>query len=128
MGNLLSTLVAGGVDYLAGSLTAMVWERIMHPYDPSKHKFISVLEGVFQFAATITTSDLISNVLTPAGANSTIGMVGVMFFALIYSPNMLAKLGAGHNTLKQILMFSIPPIPPSYSSPKPVQNPTSTLE
>lgn len=126
MGNLLSTLVAGSIDYLSGSLTAMIWERIMHPYDQNKHKFISVLEGIFQFAATVTTADLISNVLTPAGTNNNLGMVGIMFFALIYSPNMLAKLGAGHNTLKQILMFSIPP--PPIPTPKPVQNPTSILE
>lgn len=108
MGNVLGITVSGGIDYLAGSLTAMLWEWAFRPFDPANGKFMNLLEGLLQLAATITTASYSVSLLTPSGfvKDKTTGMIGVMFFALMYSVNLRAKLQSMHVTLRDVLLFN----------------------
>lgn len=105
MGGILSTFTGLSVDYLVGSLTACLWEWVFNPYDPSKGHLLSVFEGLLQLTATSTTAFYLSGLLTPAGASSGLGMVALMYFAFSYSPNLRAKLNAGHQLTKTTLAF-----------------------
>lgn len=118
MGGILSSFVGIGVDYLAGSITACTWEWVFNPYDPSKSTFLSVFEGLLQLTASVSTGFWLSGLLTPEGAVSNLGMVAIMYFIFSYSPNMRAKLQAGHTTTKTTLAFNTPsflfhPTPPA---------------
>ena len=109
MGNVLGITVSGGIDYLAGSLTAMLWEWAFPDYKASStSKFMNLIEGLLQLAATITTASYAVGLLTPSGfvKDRTTGMIGVMFFAFMYSVNMRAKLQSMHVTLRDVLLFN----------------------
>jgi len=106
MGGILSSFMGVGVDYLIGSLTACVWEWVFNPYSSDKSTFFSVLEGLLQLTASATTAYWLTGILTPAGASSNLGMVLIMYFTLSYSPNMRAKLNAGHQMTKTTLAFN----------------------
>ena len=108
MGGILSNLIGVSVDYLIGSLTACIWEWVFNPYDASKSTLFSVLEGLLQLTASVSTAYWLSGILTPVGATSNLGMVAIFYFTLMYSPNLRAKLNAGHQTTKQTLMFTSP--------------------
>jgi hypothetical protein len=108
MGSIVSITISLGVDYLTGSLTAMVWEKVFNPYDASKGKFMQVSEGLLQLSATVTTSDYLRTLITPktiGDAPDLVGMVAVLYFALLFSPNMVAKLRATHIDITQVLGF-----------------------
>ncbi len=108
MGNIVSLTVSVAVDYLGGSLSAMLWEYIFQPYNATANKFYNIGMGLLQMAATIGSCTLLTSFLTPAGysKDSTIGLIGVILFAFSYSPNMRAKLQTGHTTLREILLFN----------------------
>ncbi len=108
MGGILSTFVGVSVDYLIGSLTACIWEWVFNPYDSSKSTLFSVLEGLLQLTASVSTAYWFTGLLTPNGASSNLGMVAVIYFTFMYSPNMRAKLNAGHQTTKTTLAFNTP--------------------
>ena len=108
MGGILSNMIGVSVDYLVGSLTACIWEWVFNPYDASKSTIFSVLEGLLQLTASTSTAYWLSGILTPVGASSNLGMVAIFYFTLMYSPNLRAKLNAGHQTTKQTLMFTTP--------------------
>jgi hypothetical protein len=107
MGNIVGITVSASIDYLAGSLTSMLWEWIFSKYDPTQSKAMNLLQGILQLGATVTTSSLAVSLLTPSyiEKDNTIGMIGVMFFSLMYSPNMRLKLQSAHATLREILLF-----------------------
>lgn len=109
MGGVISLSVSCGIDYFAGSLTAMLWEWAFKPYQPdSDSKFMNLLTGLLQLSATVTTASYAVGILTPSGfvKDRTMGMIGVMFFALMYSVNMRAKLQSMHVTLRDVLLFN----------------------
>lgn len=109
MGGIFSIFVSSGIDYLAGSLTAMLWEWAFKPFDPSSNeKFMDLLTGLLQLSATVTTASYAVGILTPSGfiKDRTTGMIGVLFFAFMYSVNMRAKLQSMHVTLRDVLMFN----------------------
>ncbi len=108
MGGILSTFMGVSVDYLIGSLTGCVWEWVFNPYDSSKSTFLSVLEGLLQLTASVSTAYWLTGLLTPAGASSNLGMVAVFYFTLAYSPNLRAKLNAGHQVTRTTLAFNTP--------------------
>lgn len=121
MGGILSSFVGVSVDYLIGSLTACVWEWVFNPYDSSKSTLFSVLEGLLQLTASVSTAYWLTGILTPTSATSNLGMVAVVYFTFAYSPNMRAKLNAGHQITNSTLAFNTPsflfnPSPPSSSS------------
>lgn len=107
MGGVVSLTISAGIDYLAGSLTAMLWEWIFNKYSPDTPKYRNLIEGLLQMGATIATSNLFASVLTPNSfaKDSTIGMIGVIFFAFMYSPNMRAKLQSMHVTVRDTFLF-----------------------
>lgn len=105
MGNIFTVFLSTTVDYFTGSLTAMLGEKIFPPYDSTKPKYLMLFEGLLQFAGVTITADYISSLLTPTGSYSTdmLGMVGIMYFVFLFSPNMKAKLAATHATTKEVL-------------------------
>lgn len=105
MGNIFSTFMGVSIDYLVGSLTGCLWEWVFNTYDPSKGTMISVFEGLLQLTASVTTAYWLHGIVTPVGVTSGLGMVAVMFFTLSYSPNLRAKLNAGHQLTKTTLAF-----------------------
>lgn len=104
MGNIASVFVSVSVDYLSGSITAMLSEKIFPKYDATKPKYISLFEGITQLTGSVITVDFLSSLLTPSGAKGTdmLGMVGMMYFVFLFSPNMKAKLASVHATTKEI--------------------------
>lgn len=124
MGGVLSNFIGVSVDYLIGSLTACIWEWVFNPYDASKSTIFSVMEGLLQLTASTSTAYWLTGVLTPAGASSNLGMVAVFFFTLMYSPNLRAKLNAGHQTTKVTLAFNTPSFLFSPSKPAAVSSPS----
>ncbi len=109
MGNILNVAISLGIDYLTGSITAMLYDGFLfRAYDASKPKYIQVSEGLLQLTATVLTADYLSTLLTPSTFQGTdiIGMVGIIYFAFLFSPNMIAKLQATHTQTKQVLGFS----------------------
>lgn len=105
MGNIITNFAAISIDYLVGSITACLWEWVFNTYDPNKGTLISVFEGLLQLTATTTTAYFLGGLLTPVGISSGLGMVAIMYFAFTYSPNMRAKLNAGHLKTKTTLAF-----------------------
>lgn len=137
MGGIFSIFVSSGIDYLAGSLTAMLWEWAFHPFDPSSdEKFMNLLTALLQLSATVTTASYTVGILTPSGfiKDRTTGMVGVLFFAFMYSVNMRAKLQSMHTTLRDVLLFNpggwmsskVEPYVKNHPSAAPVKDPTTT--
>lgn len=119
MGGILSNFMGVGADYLIGSLTACIWEWVFNPYSTDKSTLFSVFEGLLQLTASTSTAYWLSGILTPTGASSNLGMVLIMFFTLSYSPNLRAKLNAGHQMTRSTLSFNTPSFlmnPPSSSS------------
>jgi len=108
MGGILSSFLGVSVDYLIGSLTSCIWEWIFNPYDASKSTIFSVFEGLLQLTASVSTAYWLTGILTPTGASSNLGMVAVFFFTIMYSPNLRAKLNAGHQVTKTTLNFNGP--------------------
>jgi hypothetical protein len=108
MGNLISITAAVALDYFVASFTSMFWEHIFQPYDAAKNKALSVGEGILQFAALASTIYWGLTVFSFDGADNSLGLVPVFIFAASFSPNMMAKLGSGHNTLRTLLGFQFP--------------------
>ena len=107
MGNLVSVTLSVGIDFIVGSLTAMVWEKIFNPYDATQQTYISAAEGILQMGASVSTAQLLSGMLTPSGGvvAEVMGFVGIMNFIFLFSPNMVAKLCATHATSVAVLGF-----------------------
>lgn len=108
MGNLFTKALVVTIDYFAGSITSAIWEWIFPQYSATTGKMKSTFEGLLQLGATALTAPYLLNLLTPAsllGASDS-GLVLVMFFAIMYSPNMMAKLQSAHNYAKSVTLFN----------------------
>lgn len=108
MGNIISLTLTFTLDYLVASVTSMFWEHLMQPYDANKSKALSVGEGILQFAALSSSIYWAVSIFDFVGSDSSFGLVPVMLLAVAFSPNMMAKLGSGHATLRQLLGFNFP--------------------
>lgn len=107
MGNIFTMFISLGIDWLSSSLTANIWEWIFNKYDPTTSKVITIIEGLFQLTAEVITSTFILNLITPNNfqKDNTVGLVVVLSFMIMYSPNMRAKLQVTHSTMKQMFLF-----------------------
>jgi len=106
MGNIVSITVSATIDYFAGSITGMLWEWVFPMYNQSSGRVLNLITGLLQMGATVTTASYAASLLTPANfsKDNTIGMIGVVFFAFMFSPNMMAKLRSTHNQIKSLLI------------------------
>ena len=105
MGNIASVFFSVSIDYITGSLVAMTGEKIFGLFDATKKKYLMVAEGLTQLTFSVIAADWLSSLLTPAGSGTTdmLGMVAIMSFIFLYSPNMKARLTATHATTKQVI-------------------------
>lgn len=94
MGNVFGATISVMIDWLAGSVSATIWEWVFQPYQPGAGKAKTFLEGSLQLGALIVTVPYMVDLLTPGGieTSNSIGLVGALFFAFMYSDNLMAKL------------------------------------
>ena len=107
MGNVFTTTISVLIDWLAGSITAAIWEWVFPAYSSSDGKVKCIVEGALQLGAVCVTAPYILDLITPASVDksSTIGLIGVMYFALFYSDNLQAKLKSVHNYAKNMSLL-----------------------
>lgn len=107
MGNIFAVTISAGLDYFAGSITAMIWEWIFHPYDPTRGRLMNTIEGLIQLGAICSTAPYVLSLITPAEINKevSLGLIGLMYFSFLYSPNMRAKLQNAHTMTREALLF-----------------------
>lgn len=108
MGNFVSIALTCAVDYGIASVLSMFWEHIFTPYDASSSKTRTVIEGLLQFAALNSSLYWGISAFSFDGMDNTLGMIPLVFFAYTFSPNMIMKLSASHNTLRALLGFNFP--------------------
>ena len=104
MGSIVSITVSVFIDWLAGSITAGVYEYVFSPYSSSTSKTKTIIEGITQMGVTVATAPYLMDLLTPSmfEKSTSIGLIGVLFFAFMYSNNMMAKLRTAHNNLVSV--------------------------
>ncbi len=107
MGNIFTITISALLDYVAGSVTSMLWEWIFPQYESGGSRIMTTIEGLLQLGASVATAPYLLSILTPAsfGRDTTIGLIGVMYFVMLFSPNMIAKLSNAHTTMSDVLMF-----------------------
>lgn len=108
MGNYFSIVAATTVDFFVASISSMFWEYIFSPYDAAKSTYISLAEGILQFAALTTSLFWGLGLFSPEGVGSELGMIPPVLFGVLFSPNMMKKLSATHSNVKTLLGFQFP--------------------
>jgi len=108
MGQLLSTTFYLAIDWGLASITAGVYEHVFPTFTANtKGRAFTLLEALSQLTMEIATISYLSPKLTITGLESGLdwGLTILIFFSLLYSPNMMAKFRSFHNNLMNVLLL-----------------------
>jgi len=105
MGGIITTFVGISIDAIVGTASGVLSEYIFSREGSIGNPWISAFEGLLQLTTEVLVAGELSSILTPTSYGRPYGVVLMMYFALMASPNMRGKISTVSESLNMSLML-----------------------